>query len=552
MTTGINTESSEVDVDPLRDYYGCYSLMEIPESIRPNIVDEDNYNVPKVENIVNSQESNEPIIGPPMDSPWPMFKYDIKNSGYSPYSTANNPGDNSWWLKLDGFIEGSGVIDKEGIMYFVCFDDVYAVYPNKTIKWIFFDMIGWCRGSSPAIDENGTIYIGTVGTSGNYLYAINSDGSLKWKFHVGDWIYSSPAIGNDGTIYFGSETDYIYALYPNGTLKWKYKTSVAVLSSPAIGDDGTIYCGSHDKYLYALYPNNGTLKWRYKTGHWIRVAPCIGDDGTVYCVSLDNHLHAVYPNNGTRKWKTKMGQAGTHPSIGPGGTIYCGYEQLFAINPNGTIKWKYDVSGQIRGSSPCISNDGTIYFGTNNGWFYAINPDGSLKWQRRIKVCEFSPIIDENGKIYVGTSVNQMHDCGSYISYTQEGIFYEFDELDPDAPSAPEIHGPTECKLKKWYNFTFKSESPLNKEISYWIDWGDNTLQGWFGPYNSGHEISKKHRWWDVKDFTIRCRAQDVDGRWGQWGTYDVTIPRDKTLQSNILLRLLERFPLLQKLLFSL
>ena len=52
MTTGINTDTSEVDVDPLRDYYGCYNLREIPESIRPIISeDEENQNNHENENI---------------------------------------------------------------------------------------------------------------------------------------------------------------------------------------------------------------------------------------------------------------------------------------------------------------------------------------------------------------------------------------------------------------------------------------------------------------------------------------------------------------------
>ena len=36
------------------------------------------------------------------------------------------------------------------------------------------------------------------------LYAINSNGTLKWSYGTGD--LSSPAIGDDGTVYFGSET----------------------------------------------------------------------------------------------------------------------------------------------------------------------------------------------------------------------------------------------------------------------------------------------------------------------------------------------------------
>ena len=54
----------------------------------------------------------------------------------------------------------------------------------------------------------------------------------------------------------------------NGTLKWKYKTDYYVYSSPAIASDGTIYVGSRDGYLYAINPD-GTLKWKYQTGWYI-------------------------------------------------------------------------------------------------------------------------------------------------------------------------------------------------------------------------------------------------------------------------------------------
>ena len=190
-------------------------------------------------------------------------------------------------------------------------------------------------------------------------------------------VLSSPAIGADGTIYFGVESDgnppmgAIIALYPNGTLKWRYNTNHVVYSSPVIGEDGTVYCGCHDNYLYAFYPENGTVKWKYKTGHWIRASPCIGDDGTIYVVSLDNYLHALYPN-GTLKWTTYVG-AGTSPTIGQDGTIYAGYSTLYALNPvDGSVKWTFPVGGAIRGGTPCNSVDGTIFFGTDNAMMVEI------------------------------------------------------------------------------------------------------------------------------------------------------------------------------------
>jgi len=69
-------------------------------------------------------------------------------------------------------------------------------------------------------------------------------------------VYSSPAIGTDGTVYIGSDDAKLYALNPDGTLKWTYTTGGSIgYSSPAIGEDGTVYVGSQDTKLYAIRPD---------------------------------------------------------------------------------------------------------------------------------------------------------------------------------------------------------------------------------------------------------------------------------------------------------
>ena len=389
-----------------------------------DVSDFNNYNNKQLDSIPSQgsipsviEKSQNPLCcttSGPMDSPWPMYCYDERHTGRSPYSTSSNPGFNKWWFKTDyGFFEGSGAIDKDGVIYVGSWNNnLYAFYPNGTIKWKY-DIGGNIKDTGPAIDENGIIYVGTAYNthSGDRLFAFYPNGTVKWTYFTEEEIFSSPVIDDDGTIYFGHNTEeypwtgYITALYPNGTLKWRYKTNHKIYSDPAIGPDGTIYCGSHDNYLYALYPDNGTLKWKYKTGHWVRVSPCIGDDGTIYVVSLDNHLHAINPN-GTLKWKTNMGNAGTSPTIGQDGTIYCGYKKLFAVNPiNGSVKWTFDVGGTMRGGTPCNSIDGTIYVGTSDGGkIIAVNPDGTEKWQQSIGKCEFAPVIGEDGR--VGGSVH--------------------------------------------------------------------------------------------------------------------------------------------------
>ncbi|MCX6084146.1 MAG: PQQ-binding-like beta-propeller repeat protein, partial [Caldiserica bacterium] len=118
-------------------------------------------------------------------------------------------------------------------------------------------------------------------TSGN-------NGTLKWRYETGS-IFSSSAIGSDGTIYVGSEDHYLYALNSDGTLKWRYQTGGYVGSSPAIDSDGTVYVGSDDHYLYGLN-SDGTLKWRYQTGVNMNSSPAIGSDGTIYVGSHDHYI----------------------------------------------------------------------------------------------------------------------------------------------------------------------------------------------------------------------------------------------------------------------
>ena len=65
-------------------------------------------------------------------------------------------------------------------------------------------------------------------------------------------MYSSPAIGFDGTVYVGSYKGSLYAINRSGVKLWAFETGREVQPSPAIGSDGTVYVGSVDKKVYAI------------------------------------------------------------------------------------------------------------------------------------------------------------------------------------------------------------------------------------------------------------------------------------------------------------
>jgi outer membrane protein assembly factor BamB len=71
-------------------------------------------------------------------------------------------------------------------------------------------------------------------------------------------VKSSPALGSDGTVYAGSDDYCLYAVNSDGTFKWRFRANAGIESSPALATDGTVYVGADDDYLYGIR-GSGTL-----------------------------------------------------------------------------------------------------------------------------------------------------------------------------------------------------------------------------------------------------------------------------------------------------
>jgi outer membrane protein assembly factor BamB len=364
---------------------------------------------------VNVEKSSSISDGGLMNSSWPMQSHDIYHTGRSPYSTTNNFGVEIWNYPTGG-PTGSMSIDNDGSIY-IGADGIYALNPNGTLKWKYITYL--IVESAPAIDEKGIIYFGTTEGVPSHFYALYPNGTLKWEFPCGS-VFCSPVVAADGTIIFAdSDNSRIYALNPNGTEKWVFHANMVIYSSPAIGLDGTVFFGSHDCNVYALYPNNGTLRWKFTTGDWVHGSPTIGDDGTLYIGSDDGYLYALYPSNGTMKWKCHIGACYASPALDKNGILYIGVweKEFYAIYPNGTIKWRFNPGAKIWGSSAAISDDGTIYFGTcdleSSGGIeiIALNINGTIKWRENLDTTFSSPAIGEDGTVYIGSNTMS----GGYI-----------------------------------------------------------------------------------------------------------------------------------------
>ena len=280
--------------------------------------------------------------------------------------------------------------------------------------------------SSPAIADDGTIYVGVSGqpdfsglTTNGWVYSISPHGTTNWIARTYGDVRSSPAIGPDGTIYIGSIFGYLYAFRPDGTTNWIDTTGDTLYrsyigSSPAIGADGTIYINSVTGYdyfdrLFAIRPN-GTTNWVLTLGwgrrdprfeHILYSSPIIGPDGTIYVATRDKNLFAITPK-GTTNWVFAIGtNTSCSPAIGPDGTIYLGADdrKFYAIDPQGSKKWEFRT-GDVIESSAAIAGD-TIYFASLDQKFYALDFSGNPRWILTNSIVSSSPLLSADGTIYV-------------------------------------------------------------------------------------------------------------------------------------------------------
>ncbi len=307
-------------------------------------------------------------------SPWPTFRHDSRSTGFSSIRAVYT-GDKPWMF--------------------------------QTGKGIF---------STPVIDDNGTVY---VGSADHFFYALNSDGTLKWKYQTGEIIDSAGALGaydpskGYATITFISGDGKMYRFRTDDVpleqrKVWTYEAQLRpgvsynrwFEGNVAVGPDGTLYAGNTNFNYYAINPD-GTLKWTYETAsnNWSQAA--FGADGTIFWGSLDTYIRGVKPD-GKELWRTRtLGFIAASAAVGSDGTVYMGSfdSNMYALDPRtGTVKWKFGTADHIYASAALDSDDTgnttAIYFGSADGTLYALRPDGSLLWKYDTgDVIRSSPVI---------------------------------------------------------------------------------------------------------------------------------------------------------------
>jgi outer membrane protein assembly factor BamB len=399
--------------------------------------------------------------------------YVCTSGGNESLNAVSIDGTVKWSYSLVGGSLSSPTVS-DGVIYVGASNgNLYAINEDGTLKWFYATADNIY--SSPVISD-GVIYVGS-----NKLYAIEdgvTQGNLLWSAPIGTVVLSSPSIVGD-TIYVGSTDFNLYAVRTDGEIKWSAPTEGQIYSSSPLLSDGLIYVGSNDTSLYAFKDNEtwGELMWSYKTEGWIYSSPSVFGE-TVYVGSNDTNIYAFstaasisgevtlspepsvpvtvevvayqdglfkakssvyYTPSGPHSYLIEGLYAGTYSleasapgyEIKPysGGGIAVAESQAvtgkdFTLNaawpmfkqdrwntgnsphagptPPLTLLWSFNAWESLAFTAPIVSN-GVVFFGSADDMLYAVRADGTLKWSFDTLGNNFwSPAV-YNGNVYVGS-----------------------------------------------------------------------------------------------------------------------------------------------------
>jgi len=269
------------------------------------------------------------------------------------------------------------------------------------------------------------------GQSVGKLYALNSDGSVKWEFprrgqsDIGP-VTSSPALDDTNSWYFTAADGYLYALTSDGSLRWRSAIGLApgatsgptLPFAPAVLIAGNyIVSPTGEGDIFAITPDQFVSFRVASVDSGIGSSLAFGGQGVATPSPTAVVVATATPPSGPTPTETATPTAGI-PSFVYGVTQS---GQIVAFDPALPTPTVFPtpsvpVAAPVI-SSPALSTDGFLVFGDSDGQLHAVSTaDGSelsgFPIQLSAAAIRSSPSIAGNGTIYVGADDGMIYAVG--------------------------------------------------------------------------------------------------------------------------------------------
>ena len=294
------------------------------------------------------------------------------------------------------------VVDEKGRLVLVSQGKLFCLditRPEPEVVWEY--MIQSHVPGPIVVDQHGDYHLHAMD---GYLHMVTKDGKQSYRpVQVGEPLgYAAPIVDGWGNTLISGYNGGLIRVNAQGQKDAKpYFRTRAKLDSSGVIAGSVLYIGSEDGYLFAIDLDDagGRLLWDQSkevgyAGGFLNSSPAIGADGIIVVATRAEKLLGFH-STGEVAWTAYMpGQLLGSPVIDANGNIYVGASMSTRQGNRGylvcvdgvshKIRWQFETDDMIE-STPCIGNDGTIYFGDNSGWLYALNSHGDKKWSAKFE-----------------------------------------------------------------------------------------------------------------------------------------------------------------------
>jgi outer membrane protein assembly factor BamB len=224
----------------------------------------------------------------------------VGSADFNVYAIDDATGLVQWQYTTGGAVLSSPAVGPNGTVY-VGSDDANLYALNGTDGAELWSFATEGPVGSPALTALASgLGVVVFASADGAVYCLNAaTGQRVWRTQLGSGvIISSVAVWSKGAVVVGvpgsgglSRPDVVQVMLnqvgqmPPGHPFWSFNDfGGAVNSSPAIGADGTVYFGTDDSNVYAMTLGRGHIVWQASPGGFPLGlnSPAIGPNGTVY------------------------------------------------------------------------------------------------------------------------------------------------------------------------------------------------------------------------------------------------------------------------------
>lgn len=333
---------------------------------------------------------------------------------YIPESTTPGPAT----VQIDN---GSGLSEPKTI-------EVLERTADAHVAWKLQAEGPWIEGNF--VGQDGSVYF--TSQSG-LLYCLTRDGGLKWLANYAADFNGVIAGSADGHAYVAAQNS-IKCFNSQGQVEWTFTdpAPTTVIAGPTLGPDGNLYAATRVEDgglgMFSLTPA-GELRWsnpvvsKYGTGSQV-----IAFSSGKAIVSLDQHtLHntaqtlAFDLTSGSIVWAVDQGANGPVKVDADGNIFTPNFgHQVVALDAHGNLRW---TAANPNNGFDVSSSGKVIGSGIQTGYrLFGLNQEGVIDWSTGIEDVMPGPAaLDPTGTTLIMAARQNYGEPGAIVSYDAQG-----------------------------------------------------------------------------------------------------------------------------------